>query len=70
MLDGLEVLADDEELRIGEEVVDVGDSAAEGVLDRDHGQGDVTVRHRLEDLLEGLVRDGLHLGMGLLAREV
>ena len=29
VLDGLEVLAHDEQLRVGEEVVDVGDAAAQ-----------------------------------------
>jgi hypothetical protein len=65
-----EVLADDVQVRIGHQMVDVGDPSRHRVLDRDHGIGDVARRHRGEGLLEGRRGDRLAVGIDLEAGDM
>ena len=61
-LDAQEVLADDVQVGVGQEVVDVGDPAGDRVVDRDHRQLGVAVLDRGEDVLERRARHRLPSG--------
>ena len=55
-----EVLADDVEIGVGQQVMDVGDAAGDRVLDRDHGEARFARLHRLQRVLERRAGDGFH----------
>ena len=72
-LDAQEVLADDVQVGVGQEVVDVGHPAGDRVVDRDHGQLGVATLDGSEHVLErgtghrlpvGVVQLGHHVGVG------
>ena len=63
MTDRLIVLADDVETRLRQQVMDVGNSAAKGVLDRDHRQITVALFHGGEGLSKRVVADRFHVGV-------
>ena len=69
-VDGHEVLADDEQPRRRQQVVDVRDPAGDRVLDRDHRQLGQTGVDGLEGVLEGGARQGGEFGVHLAARGV
>ena len=66
----LEVLADDVQTRLRQQVMDVRDPAAQGVLERDHRKRCLAVFRGREGVLEARVGHGLHRRVRLLAGEV
>jgi hypothetical protein len=66
----MEVLGDDMQFGIGQQMVDVGDSAGGGILDRNHRQPRLTVAHGGEHILEGRAGQRLHLRIHRTARHV
>ena len=67
MADALEMFADNEEPRIGQQVMDVCDAACDRVLDRDHGEPCLAAFHRGKRVLEGGAGKRLHLRKGVAA---
>ena len=65
-----EMLADDRKLRGRQQMVDVGDAAGQGVLDRDHARSASPEVDRLEAILEGRLRHRLAIGKDLQAGDV
>ena len=65
-----EVLADDVEIGVGQQVMDVGDAAGDRVLDRDHGEARLARLHRLQRVLERRAGDRFEVGKRLAAGEV
>ena len=65
-----EVLADDVEIGVGQQVMDVGDAAGDGVLDGDHGEPRFARLHRLQRVLERRAGDRVEVGIRLAAGEV
>ena len=65
-----EVLADDVEIGVGQQVMDVGDAAGDRVLDRDHGEARFARLHRLQRVLERRAGDRFQVGERLAAGEV
>ena len=65
-----EMLADDVEIGVGQQVMDVGDAAGDRVLDRDHGEPRFARLHRLQRVLERRAGDGLEVGERLAAGEM
>jgi hypothetical protein len=61
-MDRHEIFADDVQLRFGQQVMDVGDPAGDGVLDRDHRQIRFALSKRVERILEGGARQGSRSG--------
>ena len=57
-----EVLADDVEIGVGQQVVDVGDAPRDRVLDGDHGKARFARLHRLQRILERWTGDGFQVG--------
>ena len=68
--DPQEVLGHDVQPRVGQEVMDVGDPAGDGVVDRDHREVGLAVLDRCEGVLERRARERLPVGVGLLADQV
>ena len=70
MVHPLEMLADDVEVRIGHQMMDVGDAAGDGIFDCDHRE----CRMPFADCGEGVVElgagEGEHIGEDTAAREV
>ena len=65
-----EMLADDVQVRIRHQVVDVGDAAGDRVLDRDHAERRFARRDRGERVLEGRARQRLRVRIDLADREM
>ena len=59
-MDRQEIFADDVQLRFRQQMMDVGDAAGDGVLDRDHGEVGLAGLDRVEGILEGRARQRLH----------
>ena len=55
-----EILADDVQARFRQQMMDVGDTARDRVLDRDHGEIGLAGLHRVEGVLEGRTGQRLH----------
>ena len=70
MLDPLEMLAHDLELRVRQQAVQVGDPAGDRVLDRDDGQFRLARLDRAHGGVEGRTRQGRHGGKGGMAGHV
>ena len=68
--DALEMLADDIELRIRQEMMNVGDAAGDRILDRDHGELGFATLHRGERILEGRAWQRLHVRIGIATGEM
>ena len=62
-----EVLTHDVQARLGEKVVDVSDTSRNGVLYGDHGQVNVALGHRGEDIFKGGARQGVEAWIDLSA---
>ena len=60
-----EMLADDMNVGVRQDVVDVGDPAGGRVLDRNHAEVPGAGRERREAILEGRAGDGLAIGIDL-----
>ena len=59
-VDGHEMLGDNVQTRLGQQVVDVGHTPGDRILDRDHRQVGVATLYGGERVLEGLTPDWLH----------
>ena len=69
-VDRQEMLADDVQPRGRQQMVDVGDTARDGVLDRDHGEARRALVHSGESVLEGGTWQHLPVGTRLQAGRV
>ena len=65
-----EVLADDVEVGVRQQVMDVGDAAGDRVLDRDHGIARLARLHGGQRVLEGRAGDRLEVGKDLAAGQM
>ena len=70
VVDAQEVLGHDVQPRAGQEVVDVGDPAGDGVVDRDHRQVGLALVDCGEDVLEGGAGQGLPVRIDLVAGDL
>src|SRR6476646_10957633 len=70
MADALEMFANNEQPRIGQQMMDVGDPAGDRVLDRDHGEPCLAALHRGKCVLEGGASKRLHLRKSVAAGKV
>ena len=64
------VLADNVQIGLGEQDVDIGNAAGNGILDRNHCQLGLAVFHHGEGIFEAGARNGFHLGETLHAGHV
>ncbi len=55
-----EILADDVQARFRQQMMDIGDAAGDGVLDRNHGDIRLAAFQRHERILEGRAGQRLH----------
>ena len=69
-MDRQEMLADDLEAAARQQMVDIGDPAVAGILDRDHRPLGAAFAHRGECILERDAGQGRHAGKHLAAGEV
>ena len=69
-MDRQEMLADDVQLRMRQQVMDIGDASGDRVLDRDHAELGFALLDRRECVLEGRARQRLAGGIDLARRDV
>jgi len=69
-MDRQEVLADDMQLGVRQQVMDVGDAPGDRVLDRDHAELGLAGLDRRQRVLEGRARERLAVGIDLARRDV
>src|SRR4029078_5350766 len=65
-----EVFANDVEVGVGQQMVDVGDAPRDRVLDGNHGKACFARLHRLQHIFKGWTGNGVQIGEGLAASEV
>ena len=65
-----EVFGDDVEVRVGKQMVDIGDAARDGVLDWDHRVVGVAAFDSRNGVLERRIGDRLEIGIGFARRKM
>ena len=69
-VNGQKVLGHDMRARIGQQVVNIGNTACQRILDWNHGEIDFALFQRDKHVLERVVRHGFHLGEHVADRDL